>query len=105
MVYFANFYSQISYGIILWGLSSSLRNVFIIQKRAHRIMLRLGPKSSFRGAFKKLDLFKVLCLYIYALILFDDKNLSISQTNSSVHGMNTRQQNKLHILVIIVRLS
>jgi len=31
------------------------------------------------------------------------KNLNIYQTNSSVHGMNTRQQNKLHIP--FVRLS
>jgi len=31
MAYFAHFYSQISYGIIFWGSSSSVRNVFIIQ--------------------------------------------------------------------------
>ena len=30
-------------------------------------------------------------------MLFAVKNLNIYQTNSSVHGMNTRQQNKLHI--------
>ena len=30
-------------------------------------------------------------------MLFAVKNLNIYQTKSSVHGMNTRQQNKLHI--------
>jgi hypothetical protein len=30
-------------------------------------------------------------------MLFAVTNLNIYQTNSSVHGMNTRQQNKLHI--------
>ena len=30
-------------------------------------------------------------------MLFAFKNLNIFQTNSSVHGMNKRQQNKLHI--------
>jgi len=90
LVYFAHFYSHISYGIIFWGSSSSMRNVFIIQKRAIR---RLGPRSSCREDFKKLDILMVLCLYIYALILFAFKNLNIYQTNSSVHGMNTRQQN------------
>ena len=30
-------------------------------------------------------------------MLFAVKNLNIYQTNSSVHGMNTRKQNKLHI--------
>jgi len=33
MVYFAHFHSQMSCGIILRGSSSSMRNVFIIQKR------------------------------------------------------------------------
>ena len=32
MVHFAPFYSKISYDIIFWGSSSSMRNVFIIQK-------------------------------------------------------------------------
>ena len=36
-------------------------------------------------------------------MLFAVKNPYIYQTNMSVHGMNTRQQNKLHIT--LVRLS
>jgi len=91
MVYFAHFYSHTSYGIVFWGLSLSMRNIFIIQKRAIRIMMSLGPRSSCREGFKKLDIVTVPCLYIYALMLFAVKNLNIYQTNSSVHGMNTRQ--------------
>ena len=60
-------------------------------------MLNLGPRNSCREGFKKLDILTVLCLYINALMLFAFKNLNIFQTNSSVHGMNKRQQNKLHI--------
>jgi len=60
-------------------------------------MLRLGPRSSCRKGFKKLDVLRVPCLYIHALMLFAVKNFNIYQTNSSVHGMNTRQQNKMHI--------
>jgi len=97
MVYFEHFYLQISYGLIIWGSTSSMRNVFIIQGRAIRIMLRLGPRSSHRGGCRKLDVLTASCLYIYGLILFAVKNLNICQTTSSVHGMNTRQQNKLHI--------
>ena len=66
MVYFAHFYSQISYGIIFGRSSSSMRNVFTIQKRAIRIMLWLGPRCSCREGFKKLDILTVPCLYIYA---------------------------------------
>ena len=103
MVYFAHFCSHISYGIVFWGLSSSMKNVFIIQKRAIMITLRLGPRSSCREGLKKLDILTVPCLYIYALMLSAVKNLNIYQTNSSVHGMNTRQKNKLH--VPLLRLS
>jgi len=97
MVYFAHFYSHVSYGIVFWGSSSSMRNDFIIQKREIRIMLRLGQRSSCKEGFKKLAILTVPCLYIYALMLFAVRNLNIYQTNSSVHDMNTRQQNKLHI--------
>jgi hypothetical protein len=81
MVYFAHFYSHI-YGIVFWFSSSSMRNVFVIQKRAFTIMLRLGPRSSCREGFKKLSMLTVACLYIYALIFFAVKNLNIYQTNS-----------------------
>ena len=103
MVYFAHFYSHISYGIVFWGSSSSMKHVFRIQERAIRIMLRPGPRSSCRQGFKKLDILTVPCLCICTLMLSAVKNLNIYQTNSSVHGMNTRQQNKLHIP--LVRLS
>jgi len=83
--------------IVFWRSSSLMRNVFIIKKRAIRIMLRLGPRSSCREGFTKLDTPRVPCLYIYALMSFVVKNLNIYQPNTSVHGMNAKQQNKLHI--------
>jgi hypothetical protein len=97
IVYFAHFHSQVSYGIILWGSSSSMRHLFIIQKRAIRIMLRLGPRSPCRESFKKLYILTVPCLYIYALMLFVVKNPNIYQINTSVHSRSTTQRNKLHV--------
>jgi hypothetical protein len=90
---------QISYGTILCGLFSAMRNVFIIQQTAIRIVLRMGP-SSCREGFKELNILTVPCLYIHALMLFAVKNLHIYQTNSSVHRMNISQQNKLRIPLI-----
>jgi len=34
---------------------------------------------------------------VYIFMLFTVKNLHIYQSNTSVHGMNTRQQNKPHV--------
>ena len=70
-----------------------MRNVFIIQKRAIRIMLSLDPRSTCREVLKKLDILTVPCFYIYAFVLFTFKNPNIYQTNTSVHCRNTRQQN------------
>jgi hypothetical protein len=97
MAYFAHFQSHINYDIIFWGSSSSMRNVFVIQKKAIRIMLRLGPRSSCREGLKKLDILTVPCLHIYVLMLFVVKNPKVYQTNTSLHGRNTRQQDKLHV--------
>jgi len=85
IVYFAQFYSQISYAIIFWSSSSSMRNVFIIQKRAIRIMLRVCPKVLVERVSKNWIYLTAPCLYIYALMLFGVK-IYIYQTNTSVHG-------------------
>jgi hypothetical protein len=95
MVYFAHFQSQVGYGIIFWGSSSTMRSVFVVQKRAINIMLRLGPRSSCKEGFKKVGILTVPCLYMYDLMLFVVKNPNIYQTNNSIH--------KLHVST--VRLS
>jgi len=92
------FTNQLWYNLL--GFIFIMRNIFIIQRRAVGIILRLGPKSFCREGLKKLDICTVPCLYIYFLKLFAVKNLNIYQTNSSVHGMNTKQQNTLHIPLV-----
>jgi hypothetical protein len=103
MAYFAHFQSQLGYGIIFWGSSSTKRSVFGVQKRAIRIMLRLGPRSSCREVFKKLGILTVPCLYMYAMMLFVVKYPNMYQTNNLIHNLKTRQEDKLH--VSSVRLS
>jgi hypothetical protein len=63
-IYFAHFYLQTIIGVLFWYSSLSMRNVFIIHKRALRIMLRVGPRSSFIEGFKMLDILTVPGLYI-----------------------------------------
>jgi hypothetical protein len=70
IVYFAYFQSLINDGIIFQGLSSTMQNVFLIQKRIIKIMLGLGPRLSCRSGFKKLDILTVASLFIFALTMF-----------------------------------
>jgi hypothetical protein len=73
MVYFAHFYSHISYGIVFWNSASSVKNVLIIQKRAVRIILRLGPRSSCREGLKKWDILSSLFVYLCLDVIFYQK--------------------------------
>jgi hypothetical protein len=59
IVYFAYFQSLVNYGIIFGGSSSTMHNVFLMQKRIIRIMRGLCPRSSCRCAFRKLDILTV----------------------------------------------
>jgi hypothetical protein len=63
IVYFTHFQSLINYGKIFRGSSTTTGNVFLVQKIIIRIMLGLGPRSSRRGGFKKLDIHSFIYLF------------------------------------------
>jgi hypothetical protein len=96
IVYFANFHSVVEYGIIFWGNSFNIGNVFLLQKKVIRIMVGASSKCSCRSLFRKLDILTVPCSYIKSLMLFVLKNVDNYQTNSSIHTINTRCKNQLH---------
>jgi hypothetical protein len=73
-----------------------MKRVFLLQKGIIRIMLGLGPRCSYRSWFKKLDILPVTCLYIYSLMSFVVDNQDLSQSNSSVTCIKTRQRDQLH---------
>ncbi|KAI5639643.1 reverse transcriptase (RNA-dependent DNA polymerase) domain-containing protein [Phthorimaea operculella] len=60
--YFAYFNSIISYATILWADSSESDRVFVLQKRALRIIEGLKARDTCRGVFKK---HKILTLYSF----------------------------------------
>jgi hypothetical protein len=66
-------------------------------------MLGISPQSYCRKWFKKLETLPIPSLYIYSLMLFLVDNMHYFQTNSSVHDINTRYKNQLHMP--LVRLS
>jgi hypothetical protein len=77
IVYLTHFYSHISYVIIFWGSSSSVRNVFIVQKRAIRIMLRVGP-SSFVERVSKNWIYLQFLVYVFMHWCYLLSNILIS---------------------------
>lgn len=45
ILYFGHFHTLIKYGIIFCGTATTMRKVFLIQKRIIRIMLGIDPMS------------------------------------------------------------
>ena len=70
MAYFGNFYSLLRYAIICWGQSSFAVGVFRLQKRAIRIMFRMGIIDSCRDIFRINRLLTLSAIYVYECILF-----------------------------------
>jgi hypothetical protein len=68
MVYYAYFHSIMHYGIMFWGNSSYAINVFRVQKRALRIMMRIRSRDSCRKLFITLGIPPLQSQYIYSLL-------------------------------------
>lgn len=94
--YFSYFHSLLSYGIIFWGNQLKANKIFIMQKRAIRIMCRVNPRSSCRNLFKKLGILTTTSQYIYSLMDFLCKNLSMYKLNNQYHNHNTRRNCDIH---------
>ncbi|CAH1969187.1 unnamed protein product [Acanthoscelides obtectus] len=94
MAYFAICHSHISYAILAWGHSSRVHRLFVLQRRAVRVVSRLGCRDDCRDTFVKLEILTVPCLYIFENLLFVKRN-SNYVTHGNVHEHNTRHKNNL----------
>ena len=94
LVYHALFQSHLSYGIMLWGNSSQQNTARVQrqQKKAIRIMARLGHNESCKPYFKQLGLMTVIGLYIYEILTFVRSNLNIIQQDPVNHKYDTRNR-------------
>lgn len=92
ILYYANFESVLKYGIIFWGSNSLMEKIFVLQKRALRIVKKMGYRESCRGVFKANGILTVWGLYIYECIVFFFKNKSMFDLEVH-HSYNTRSVN------------
>ena len=100
MVYFAYFHSVLQYGIIFWENSTHVYQVFKLQKRVVRVVSGVGPRSSCRSLFRKLNILPIACQYIFSLMLFIADNQKDFLTNAYLHGIDTRNKNNLYLPIV-----
>lgn len=95
LYYFGYVHAIISYGILAWGSSSGILRVLIMQKRAIRSMVGVGPMVSCRPYFRELNIMTVVGVYIYKTLLQVRENIDSYKKLNSSHTYSTRCENTI----------
>lgn len=96
--YYAYAHAWLNYGIILWGNSSHVNSLFVLQKRCIRILVNITDMESCRPYFVKLSILTLSCMYIFEICKLVKKNLhEYSQAKDFYnHPRNLRNKNRLN---------
>lgn len=90
IVYHSNFEALVRYGLVFYGSSRDIEQVFLMQKRVLRIMLGMKCTESCRGKFRENGLRTVTGLYIQECLLFLFKNRQYFSDNIAQSVYETR---------------
>lgn len=97
MCYYGQIQSVLLYGLIVWGSSAALQDVFLVQKRIVRCIAGVGSTFSCRGLFKRFKLLPLPALYILELLLYVFKNKVTFVTRDTIHEHNTRNKHLIQL--------
>nr|CAI5838007.1 unnamed protein product [Callosobruchus analis] len=78
-LYHAYVDSRLRYGVCLWGMCSSLSDVFITQKKVIRVIAGISQDQSCRPFFKEYKILTLACIYIYEVCTYIFNNKIISK--------------------------
>ena len=87
-----------TYGILLWGHLPAAKRIFILQKKAVRLLVYDAKKCvnfSCRGLFKRHGLLILTCAYVLSAVNFVKTHPQITESNTVQHSYCTRQFAKL----------
>lgn len=95
--YYAHFHSLLSYGLLAWGSSNEIERIFVLQKKAIRIMNRINPRDSCKPYFRSMGILTLPCLHIMQLLLFARQNIDNINKLNDFHKYGTRNSSVLEI--------
>ena len=92
VAYYSYFQSVFSYGLLLWGNSAHIQKVFLLQKRAIRIITNSAMREHCKPLFIQEKVMTITCLYIYQVLHYVKDNYSTLSHRKDVHDHNTRSR-------------
>ena len=96
-VYYGYIHSHINYGIILWGNHASSRSIFILQKRALRIIYGVPPRTSCKPLFIQSGILTLPSMFVLASLLYVKNNIENFTVCTNLHNYPTRNNLNLYI--------
>lgn len=96
-VYFGMFHSHLIYGLEVWGHASGCRDVFILQKKAVRLISSAGYIDHCRPIFIELGVMSLYSQYIFSSLTNLKVNLSKYAVRNDHHSYNTRRNEHLDL--------
>jgi hypothetical protein len=66
-----------SYGTVIWGNSTDAKRVFLLQKRALRLVAGVKPRHSCKNLFRSHHIMTHYSLYIFEVLMFVRNNLQM----------------------------
>ena len=75
--YYSYAYAWLTYGIVLWGNSTDIHDLFVMQKKCLRIIYHMKGRDSCREVFTEHSFLTITCIYIYEISKFVRKNIHL----------------------------
>lgn len=104
-IYYGCFHSVLSYGIMFWGSCAEAERIFLLQKRAIRLLSKEVYIAHCRPLFKNLGILTLPSQLIFECSVYVKKNPGLFVINSEVHQYGTRQANMLHVTQVRTSLA
>jgi len=103
-VYYAHIQSHVSYGQIFYGFASCADRVFILQKKAVRVVCKAPYRAHCKPLFVQSKILTFYSLLILEACCMVVQNPDIFAKNTAIHGYNTRASNKVHVDSVVLSL-
>lgn len=95
--YHAVFHSSMTYGLVNWGNSPYTKKIFIIQKRAIRVLSGISQLDSCKPYFIAYKILTLPSAIIYCNLVYVREHLEQFSSMSEAHDYNTRHKMNLKI--------